>query len=638
MSYRLGLATKPEFDRGTGTPIFWGSASVATAMSVAFFIHGLDQAFCILRSHEAGLAVLPLPIHQTAVSLRRLPPLAAFVPGGATQQQARPELDRSINTVPMPARRSRATVGRELSKPRSCFLPVDRCRRGAYQLLNSPPKTEKVMIAREKSKTGLLLYSALLWPIILAYLCLSIALLYRYQTWPSAVPSADALAYIEKGLAFRRIGLLADLGYVRTYGYPLIIHLYSFISGFDPLSVALVAGAVQLTLYGIATLWLASRVSTYSVTLGNAVIVGLLLNPILISLVADVLTEGVSLIIVVLALTLLLNSVQASTTARTLIWAALGAGITNFALMVRPANLFILIAWNLGFFLSLLIQRKCVNRTLILCGYVAAFLCSAAAAWSPQYLYNLSINSGGILPITPILAIQLRVGVILLKYSSIVLNNEYAEGLLFPNPWCIDPVPAASTWLWYFEHPFRGVATIAGHLFSAFNFEYPFVYVYDLDPIYSLPVAWAMWFVTTIGLLNGGRLAYLSSRTFSREHIPMFAMIGSLLLLVTGLNAFIAVENRFNMIPVAILSVLAAEFVLSYSHAARAFTVAVLILALCVSTFAAVLSEKARASAIRPTEPADTFRCLPESQAVQEHAFPFAGRDDRPPLSRQGPR
>jgi hypothetical protein len=283
--------------------------------------------------------------------------------------------------------------------------------------------------------------------------------------------------------------------------------------------------------------------------------------------------------------------------------------------MVRPANLLTLIAWSCGFILVLfLIRGKAINRTLVLVGYLLVFIGSAAVAWIPQYLHNLSLNSGGIFPIMPIFDIQVRVGVILLKYSSIVLK-EYAEGLLFPNPWCIDPIPTQA-WLWYFEHPFRGAATIAGHLFSAFNFEYPFVYVYDLDPPYSIPVAWAMWMVIAIGLLQGIRAVRLLGKTVKLEYIPTVTMVGGLFVMTTGLNAFVAVENRFNVIPVAILSVLAVSFILSYRTEPRVVKVAVPILALFVSTVGAILSEKARGSAIRPTAPIDTFRCLPEAETL----------------------
>lgn len=87
-----------------------------------------------------------------------------------------------------------------------------------------------------------------LWPVALTYLVLSAAAVYRYQAWPSVIPSADAMSYVEHGLAFRQFGLLSNFGTVRTYGYPLLIYLYSFIAGFKPPTIALVAGAIQLTL------------------------------------------------------------------------------------------------------------------------------------------------------------------------------------------------------------------------------------------------------------------------------------------------------------------------------------------------------------------------------------------------------
>jgi hypothetical protein len=385
------------------------------------------------------------------------------------------------------------------------------------------------------------------------------------------VPAADALGYIEKGLIFRQAGLLADFGILRTYGYPLIVYLYSFVGGFEPLSIALVAGIIQLTVYGLSVLWLASRIWAYSATLARATSIGLLLNPIVVALVADVLTEGVGLIIVVLALVALINSARAQTTAGAVLWAAFGGAVSNFSLMIRPVNLLVLVAWNCGFFLSLYsARRKDVHRAVVLLVYLGTWIVSAAAAWTPQYLYNASFGSRTILPIIPLFDIQVKWGIVLLKYATFVVD-EHAEGLLFPNPWCVPPVSDIQPWLWYFEHPIRGMVTIAGHLFSAFNFEYPFVYVYDLDPVYSIPVAGIMWMVTAVGLLNGMKLLriYLYGKTFSAECTAMIAMISSLFLMVTALNGLITVENRYNLMPIAVLSVLAVHFVISYGAEAN---------------------------------------------------------------------
>jgi hypothetical protein len=41
----------------------------------------------------------------------------------------------------------------------------------------------------------------------------------RTQVYPSLVPSADALGYVEQAFAFRKLGVMSDFGTVRTYGY-----------------------------------------------------------------------------------------------------------------------------------------------------------------------------------------------------------------------------------------------------------------------------------------------------------------------------------------------------------------------------------------------------------------------------------
>src|ERR1700758_4229725 len=188
-------------------------------------------------------------------------------------------------------------------------------------------------------------FSKQYWWVILLYLFLSAAILYRLQIFPSVVPNADALGYIQKGLIFRKSGLLTDFGTLRTYGYPAIVYLYSFVGGVDPLSIALVAGIVQLIIYGAAVLWLSSRISANNSAFGPAILVGLLLNPIVVSLVADVLTEGVSLILVVLPIIALTYAARAQGTTLAILWAAFGGALLNFSVMVRPINLLVLVSW-----------------------------------------------------------------------------------------------------------------------------------------------------------------------------------------------------------------------------------------------------------------------------------------------------
>jgi len=448
------------------------------------------------------------------------------------------------------------------------------------------------------------------WAVVSAYLILSASVLYRYQVLPSVVPNADAFGYIEHALAFREFGLLSYFGTVRTYGYPLLVYLYSLIAGFEPLTIALVAGAIQLAMYGLTVLWLASRISTKSASFAHATMIGLMLNPIVVAVVGDVLTEGPTLILVVLALIALINSARAQRTTASLLWAVFGTALTNFSLMIRPANLLLILAWNGGFLFSLHRPREGIRRAPLLLGYGGAWLLSAAAAWSPQYLYNLALGSSSILPIFPILATQLKWGILLLKYATIV-TSDHAEGLLFPNPWCVPPVPNSEPWLWYFGHPMRGGATILGHLFAAFNFEYPFVYVYDVHPVYALPLSASIWMISSLGLLHAVTAGwnFFHGKARSPETMSVIVMIGTLFALSVGSNALIAVENRYNLFPVAVLAVLGIHFLLRYARQG-AFRRAVFVFIVSIGIIAGMVSENMRSSAIKMTTDLKPYPCI----------------------------
>ena len=447
------------------------------------------------------------------------------------------------------------------------------------------------------------LYSKRVWPVVFIYLLLAAALLYRFQVYPSVVRNTDAFGYVDIGLAIREHGLFSDLrilGTHRTYGYPLIVYLYSLIGGLDPLRIALVAGISQLTSYGIAVLFLASRISTYSRTFAHSIAIGLLLNPIVVALVADVLSESVTLIIVVLALVCLFNSARAQTAFGILLWAIIGAALTNYSVMIRPSNIFVLAAWNSAFLLQLCLSRQGINRGVLLPAYAAGWVVSAAIAWSPQYLYNASLGAFSILPVYPLFDVQIKWGIILLKYVTVVVS-DHAEPFNFINPWCVPTVPDVQSGIWYLEHPLRGILTIAGHVFHAFNVEYPFTYVYNTNPFYSLPVSFAMWIVTVIGIFNGLKKNFeffFRFRSVDSAALGLVVFIDSLVFMVIGLNGFLAVETRFNLIPIAAVSVLAVEFILTFRSQPRALKTLLVGGAIGVALLGSVISEISRSAAV----------------------------------------
>src|SRR5262245_2744539 len=352
-----------------------------------------------------------------------------------------------------------------------------------------------------------------LWAIMSFYALLSVAALWRYQTFPSFVPGTDAWNYIEYGRLWRSHGLLSELGTVRTYGYPLFIYLISFVTGLNRPAIALAAGAAQVALYGAVVYAFANQVARAGgPTLATALAAGLLFNPMLIVLVADVLTEGPSLILALFTLLCLFNSARASSTETALGWAAVGGLASNFALMMRPTNLTLVIAWNVGLAASLIVSRTPeVHRARVAAGYAGTWLATAAAVWTPQFVYNLSRGHSGIFPVIagPILEGQLKWGILFLRSGSVVRSDGLPWPLFFPNPWCVDPGADyyfhLPWYTWYLTHPWNGLATMTGHILSAFTFDYPFTYIYNQNAFYSIPAATVTWASAALGGFHGAR-------------------------------------------------------------------------------------------------------------------------------------
>jgi hypothetical protein len=453
-----------------------------------------------------------------------------------------------------------------------------------------------------------------LWAIFALYALLSIAALWRYQMFPSFAPGTDAWNYIEYGQIWRLHGFFSELGNIRTYGYPLFIYLISFLTGLDRPAIALVAGATQLVLYGALVCVFANQISRAGGTvLAAAIAAGLLLNPMLIILVSDVLTEGPSLILALSALLCLFNSARASTTGTALAWAAVGGLASNFALMVRPTNLTLVIAWNVGLAVSLILPRTpAVHRGRVAASYVGTCLATAAAAWAPQFFYNLSRGHSGIFPVIagPILEGQLKWGILFLRSASVIRSDGLPWPLFFPNPWCVDPGADyyfhLPWYTWYLTHPWNGPTTMAGHILSAFTFDYPFTYIYDQNAFYSLPTAAVTWAIAALGVLHGARLLLQCRLAQPPERAATVTAVSTLFLLGMGVLGFITVENRFAAIPLAILSVLAVHFLLTCQGKPRW----VLALALLAAMLGAGFSEKQRRAAFEFPEKGLPYECV----------------------------
>ena len=85
--------------------------------------------------------------------------------------------------------------------------------------------------------------------------------------------------------------------------------------------------------------------------------------------------------------------------------------------------------------------------------------------------------------------------------------------------------------------------------------------------------------------------------------------------MVVTLNALIAVENRFNLIPFAVLSVVAAQFVLA-DRENIALRRSIVVVAVAVAIIGTMLSERMRGSALTWSADLAAYPCLAAARAA----------------------
>jgi hypothetical protein len=447
----------------------------------------------------------------------------------------------------------------------------------------------------------------------LAYAVLCALLLWHIHRYPSIVPSTDASAYLTYALRFRADGLLSDFGNIRTYGYPLFVYGVSFVFGREPTLLALSCGAIQAALYGAAVYWLSFIAAERDVLLSRAIRLGLLLNPFLVSVVVDLLTDGATLTILIALVCITLRCGQSRQFWPRAAWMAAGALLSNAALMIRPANFTLIVAWNLAVAFSLFKQEKAARARECM-AYALFWMASASVLWLPQLLYNVNyLGAISILPICPLGDLQLGLGIISLKHETAVISGVTTP-LYFPNPWFNGVFPNGSFWLWYLENPFAGALTILAHVFSSFNVDHLFVYIYAFPAPYSVPLTFAGWTLVILGYLSGASrlknsLMSLRQKKCSLDLVAALALVVVAVILAIAINGVVQAETRYNTVPLAMASVFGVEIVLRRLGRPNQLILPVAI-ALLMAVGASVVSERitSRATTTFPVQPKEAER------------------------------
>ena len=389
--------------------------------------------------------------------------------------------------------------------------------------------------------------------ILIAALCLGRLILY-----PSADAGGDALYYQRYAFAFRDNGFISDFGSIRTYGYPTFLYLLSFIVGRSHQNLSIAAGLSQYALFLVFTLILSAKIGRISERWAWAVRLGLLLNPLLLSLVMDSLTEGLTIPLTILLVNCAVGADQAATR-NDFFYCMLGALISAMLLMIRPANITLAIAWHFAAAAGLLRRRSWRFRANRVVGaYLAAAFILTVAVASPQVAYNNRFwGEMSAFPVCRIADLQLVLGITSLRYDSMVLNGG-ALAFSYVNPFFNGGNGANELSLnWYVLHPLLGLATIAGHLLASFSVNHLFTYVYDDHPPYTIGLVVIYWSVFAIGVANliSTKLDWRIGQRLIAFQAIMFLVLA--VSLIVASNSILAVELRFNIIPIAVLSALA---------------------------------------------------------------------------------
>jgi hypothetical protein len=161
---------------------------------------------------------------------------------------------------------------------------------------------------------------------------------------PSVGFFGDSWAYAKYAARFRDFGFLHDFGSIRTYGYPAFIYLVSFIPGALQ-NISLAVGMTQYALLASGALALSAQVWPTSHKIAIAIYAGLMLNLFVLSIVLDVLTDALSVPVMVWLLVVIQAAMRARTSVAVFALILVGSLIASMSVMIRPANISILNGW-----------------------------------------------------------------------------------------------------------------------------------------------------------------------------------------------------------------------------------------------------------------------------------------------------
>lgn len=282
---------------------------------------------------------------------------------------------------------------------------------------------------------------------------------------------------------------------LRTYGYPLFLALCSLFTNHDPLVVQIAVFSCQLLLCLAACLFCARVLQSVfkSPEFGTWLYVCTVLNPYVLIHTTELLSDLLSAVLVYVIFALSLKAGlhgtedddglagQASSQARSAGIVFLASCLAGFSVMVRPANIAVILALVILWSIRAVIAKRLSLRLLpvMTLGLFLPFVPQLANNYRNFHKIQPLVmgNVGGA---------ELALGCWNLKYATVVLDHENPQ-LFYPNPFARREIATPHDFLR--KRPLAFALTLALHGFALLDQDFPFTYIRDLHPWYRWPLS-----------------------------------------------------------------------------------------------------------------------------------------------------
>ena len=241
-------------------------------------------------------------------------------------------------------------------------------------------------------------------------------------------------------------------------------------------------------------------------------------------------------------------------------WSIFLGYCVGFAIMVRPANIFLLLLLFVVACIFIFLQRTHLLSLGLL--PVLSIAVGFILAVTPQVIYNFSsFHVLSFMPVANLGDLQLNLGTHSLKYLTNLSGGN--PMLCYESPWTLGA--RGDGLAWYIKNPLIGFETVFMHLYGAIDYDYLFPYVYNLNIKYRSILFLFSQFVVFWGVLGYfyavNELHKFGStfRSFKSSAVyPLFTLtFFSLLVGWAAIHAFARNEVRYSLPIVAALLPLA---------------------------------------------------------------------------------